>query len=129
MVIAAQYGTVSDIEIMWTLLAAVSVIFGIFNYVDARADRAAARLSKVQNGRKVIANFAVYNELLRLGAQSIFVLIGVLAMLVPNRENVTSLPWQTIAVSAAVTWGIIIASGLLMAQSVYSYFIRKQLLS
>lgn len=125
--LAAGYGTISDIEVVWVLIALVGVLFGIFNTTDAIEDREAVDRKKLANGRKLFADSAVYIEYMRLAVQIIFLVIGVAIMTIPDPPS-TPQTVKIVVISAIVRWGLISASAILLAKSIYTYFVRKQLL-
>jgi hypothetical protein len=85
--LAAQYGTVSDVELVWTIIATVGAGFSIYNLRDALKDRAALKRLHNRNGRWLLANFAIRAEAARLAIQLIFLTIGILAMLIVDAPD------------------------------------------
>lgn len=124
--LAATYGTVSDIEILWTIIGAVGVMFSAFNLRDARIDKRVLADAGIVNGRRIIARFAVRAELARLVIQAIFVTIGVLAMLQTDPPN-AALNKLQIVTSAVSRVGLVIAELLVLFKSIDGYMTRKLL--
>jgi hypothetical protein len=126
MLLAASYGTVSDIEILWTLIAGAGVVFGIFNLRDAWGDRKELVLANIYNGRRTIANFAVRGEAARMFVQSVFVSIGVLAMLLPDPPS-TDVPLKFTIFGAIFRWGLITSAAVILGKSIDSFLVRRKL--
>jgi H+/Cl- antiporter ClcA len=126
MIIAAHYGNVEDIEIFWTLIALVGLVFAIFNLREATQDKKAIKALKETNGRIKIAKASFKSEIARVIKQAIFLVIGVLAMTLPGVEY-TGLPWSQILINVTIRWGLITASFLTTYQSYLVYRLRREL--
>jgi len=124
-VVAAQYGTVSDIEIVWTLIAAFGLCFALFNLFDAYRDWKA--LTGRLNGLRAIAVLSLKLEGTRVAIQSIFVTIGVLAMTMKDPPSSLSLPWKQVVIGAVFRWGLVISATLVMYQSYVNFEARRYL--
>ena len=85
--LAATYGTVSDIEILWTAIAVVGAFFSQYNLRESIKDRAALKAIDQPNGRLMVANTAVKSEGSRLVMQLIFMAIGVMAMFIAGAPD------------------------------------------
>lgn len=122
-VLAAQYGSVSDIEIVWTLIALFGLGFAIWNFFDAVAGYRdlGARL----NGLRQTAVASIKLEATRVVIQTIFVLIGVLAMTLKDPSNSLHQPWRVLLLGAVFRWGLVISAGLVMYQSYINFEIRR----
>lgn len=125
--IAAQYGNVSDIEVVWTLIALAGFALSIYNVRHAQRDRVWLRnLHADPNGRGKIATTQLCLELARGVVQVIFAAIGVLAMLVPDAPP-THLPLAYVLLGAFFRWGMIVSSTLITWQSYLNYRLRVTL--
>lgn len=123
--LADSYGNVADIEILWTVLAAVGAGFSIFNVRGAYCDwRAIPDADK--NGRRRVATTQIRVEIYRLIIQTIFFAIGVGAFLLPNAEGM-NLPLRYEIFGALFRWGLISSSLLVLCQSVENYLVRHHL--
>jgi hypothetical protein len=125
--LAAQYGSISDIEIVWTLIAGIGLAFSIFNVREAFADRAALKLAGVKNGRKMIADEGLLQELARTVIQAIFLTIGLLAMTYPDPPDVSDRPWNLVLIGIVFRWGLIISASLIMLKSFGAWRLRRRL--
>lgn len=125
--IAAHYGPVEDIEVVWTLIAFIGAIFSVYNVREARKDLHALSTIDKNNGRGKLGRFAIKTEVARLAIQLIFLLIGVLAMSVQSRGTPAGTPWNIVLLGIIFRWGLIIASLLVTLKSYWGYKIRKDL--
>lgn len=124
--IAAEHGTVSDIEILWVALAVAGMIFTLLNLGEARADVRWVKTSGITNGRRVLARTGLWMELCRFFIQAIFCAIGILAMFLHDPPN-HMLPLTQEITRAFITWGLIISSGLLTFKTYLARRVRKAL--
>src|SRR4051812_24068751 len=83
MILGYHYGTVEDIELVWTFIAAAGFVFSVFNLKDSLGDWRYLRRRGVKNGRLSVARSNAYTELSRTVIQSIFLVIGILALMLP----------------------------------------------
>lgn len=125
MIVAANYGTVADIEILVTLLAVVGAALSILNVRDAVGDLKAMHGKGPQNGRWAIARTSVHVEVARLVIQAIFAFIGVLAMLLPDAD-LGRLSWQAATTVIVTRWGIVICVALVAYQSLENRRMRQR---
>lgn len=114
MILAAQYATVSDIEVVWTAIAVYGAALSISNVRHAIVDVTAART--IGNGRRWIASASLQVELARLVIQLFFISMGVLAMTIPEPPTAV-LPTKLVIFGALFRWGLIISSSLITFQS------------
>jgi hypothetical protein len=84
MLVAANYGDVADIEVLWTLIALGGACFSIYNLRGALRDRSALIRAGLRNGRRAVANAQCRLEWSRLVCQAIFFAVGVMSMLLPD---------------------------------------------
>lgn len=125
--LAAAYGSVSDVELIWTLVALIGAGFSIYNLREAYKDFKALGIVDRKNGRGVIARSTLKSESARLAIQTIFATIGILAMFVPESSFPPGTSFQIIAIGFAIRWGIILSSILLSLKSYWSYQVRVEL--
>lgn len=127
-ILFAQYGTIADIEIVWTLIAASGLVFSLFNLREAWQDRRALKEAKIGNGRSMIATHAVRNEAARGFIQFIFLTIGLLTMTYADPMNsLVDQPWNIIAISFVFKWGLITSAILIALKSYWSFQLRRKL--
>lgn len=124
--LGAAYGSVGDIEIMWTLLAASGIILAILGIREARQDGKALRALGIKNGRRLLTRASIWSEYCRLAIQAIFFSIGVYAMWLPQPQNL-DLPIKYRAFNALFTWGIITAEVLLLFKTSLGFYVRRKL--
>ena len=127
MLLSAAYGSVSDIEILWILVALTGLAVTSFNLRDAYNDFLFLRENGIFNGRRAVAKTTLYTESTRFVIHSIFLTIGVLAGLLPEAPDTLDLPAIQVAIGAAIRWGLIIGGVLLMSQSIALRWMRNQL--
>lgn len=120
--VAASYGNVSDIEVLWTLVALGGAAFSLYNVRDAARDYRAT--AHIKNGRRWIAASQVRVEVARLAIQLIFLAIGVLAMFLPSPPDAVLSTLQVVT-GAVFRWGLIVSGLLLLYQSVQNYTLRR----
>lgn len=125
--LAAQYGSVSDIELVWTLLALAGLSFSVYNVREAAADLGALKRSGERNGRMLLARMTVRSEVARMAIQLIFLTIGIGAMTLQDAQNQSQLPFRVALVSFLIQWGLIFASALISLKSYWAYSMRSQL--
>ena len=127
--LAAQYGTVSDIELVWTIIALVGIIFSGFNVYNAILDRKALAKLPVRNGRWLLASFALRAELARMAILLIFFSIGIGAMLLQDPPSQLTLPTVQVVVGTIFRWGLVISALLITLKSYWAYELRNTLMS
>lgn len=126
--LAAQYGTISDIEILWTLIAGSGLIFSLYNIREALRDRRAIVESNIGNGRKKIAGHALRNEAARALIQVIFLVIGILTMTYADPATINpDQPWNLTLISIVFRWGLIFSAILISLKSFWSFQLRREL--
>lgn len=126
LIIGAQYGAIADIEVVWTAIAAVGLIFSIYNWRDAEADYKA--LGVLANGRRAIAVLSIKMEITRTIIQGLFLAIGISAMFVPDAPDQLHRPTNVLILSVLFRWGLVISAILIMYQSIANYHVRKKLI-
>jgi hypothetical protein len=127
MILGASYGSIEDIEILWTLIALVGLFFALFNLKESLVDRKSIKSLNITNGRAKIAKTGLKSEVARVIKQLIFLAIGVIAMSLPGVEYHT-LTWSQLLINIAIRWGLITASFLTTYQSYLYYKLRRDLL-
>jgi hypothetical protein len=126
--IAAQYGNVADIEIVWTVIALFGLIFSLFNVREAFIDRKVLRIAGIKNGRKMIADYSLVSEMARASIQLIFLTIGLLAMTYPDPpDSVIDRPWNLVLIGIVFRWGLIISALLISIKSYLAWRLRNEL--
>ncbi len=124
--VAAQYWRISDIEIVWTLIASVGFVFSIYNFQDALGDYRAA--STIMNGRREVAILGLKMELCRMVIQAIFILIGLAAMTIADPPDQLARPWNLTLLSILFRWGMVISALLVLYMSYSNFRVRRILL-
>lgn len=122
--LAAAYGTISDIELVWTLIASIGAFYSLWNLREAIVDLRA--LGKIGNGRRLVAWTTLQSEIARLLVQLIFIAIGIGAMLLPDASQ-RDLPTRYVLYGALIRWGLIVASLLILYKSYLAHRVRKTL--
>lgn len=126
--IAQQYGPISDIELLWSMIAAVGLSFALWNVRDAWIDYKAMP-AEVQNGRRSLAILGVKMEVCRVIIQAIFLMCGLLAMTLYAAENELTQPWRIVLIGAMFRWGFVVCGLLVMYMSYANYKVRRSLLN
>lgn len=125
--IAASYGSVSDIELVWTLIAVVGFGLSTFNVRASLRDcRWLRETLGDRNGRWNIAWTQFKLEASRAFCQIVFFTIGVLAMLIPDAPTAHQ-PLRYVLLGAFFRWGLIAVSTLVTWQSWLNYRLRSTL--
>lgn len=124
--VAATYGSVSDIEIVWTFIAFLGFIFAVHNWKEARKDLVALREANIKNGRVIVARGAYWSELGRMIVQGIFVSIGSISLSITSPPPGQA-PLIIDIATALVRWGLIVGAVILTSQSFLVYQTRKEL--
>lgn len=124
--LAASYGSVGDIEIMWCIIAACGLVFSLYTLVRATGDRRILIREGIGNGRRKIAAYAVFAEGARAAIQFIFLCIGVIACFLPQSDT-SALPTVQLVEIILIQWGLILSSILLTTKSVLAYILRKKI--
>lgn len=123
MTVAAQYGTVGDIEIAWVFIATFGLGFALWNYRDAVIDCRALKNIGAYNGRMLLARAQKWQDGIRAVIHCIFILIGALAMFIPDNQ-ISDISEPAFWISIAVRWGLLIGALLLVVQSVIARIVR-----
>lgn len=122
-----SYGTVSDIEIVWVGLASVGVGFTLYNMISAYKDmRYLMGLKLPPNGRRDLAVSTVLVEAMRLICLLIFIAIGIAAMTLPEIPPDLQIPTNQLVIGILIRWGLILASILIILQSILNAAIRRR---
>lgn len=124
--LGAEYGTVSDIEIVWVLLACIGILFSSYNVFCAWGDlRWFLKLKLPPNGRRDIAISTVIVESARLVILSIFLAIGIVSMTIPDVDPKV-LPTNLVVAGILIRWGLIGSSCLMIVQSIVNANVRRR---
>jgi hypothetical protein len=124
----AQYGTVSDIEILWLVVASIGALFAGWNALDAHKDCKALDLANIHNGRRLVARATRAQDALRFCVHLIFVSIGIMACILSDPPDRLEQPWQNVVIQVLVTWGLITAAVILMIGTAIGRYSRYELL-
>lgn len=125
--LAAAYGTVSDIEILFSLISFIGAAFSIFSSYEAIKDYQALNKAKIGNGRRLLAWTSVQTEIARVIIQLIFLTIGILAATIAEMPPQLHLPLEVVIFGFIFRWGLILSSLLLMYKSILAYLVRQKL--
>ena len=126
--LGAAYGTFSDIEILWVLIALVGLVYSSMNAREAYADRQFIRDHSIINGRSLVANSIYFTELSRAVIQLIFLAVGVIAMTIPEIPPEADVPTNIKIFGFIFRWGLIASSVLLTFKAFLANRVRKALL-
>jgi len=124
-VIFANYGPVADIEIVWTVVAFVGLIYSLLNVRDAQIDLKVLEEAGVKNGRLTLARYQIEAEVLRAIMQTIFLAIGIAAMALPEVPDSLDIPATQVVIRVLITYGLILSSVLLSVKSYLGYRVRR----
>lgn len=125
-ILQASYGTVGDIEILWTLIALIGVLFSLYNVKNARTDVKAVK-GLPANGRGLIAKAQLAVESIRIGVQAFFLSIGIYVMFLPQPPTDVQ-PLHITIFQSLFTWGMILSSVGLTVQSIVNSYVRRRLI-
>jgi hypothetical protein len=128
-VIAGTYfhGNVSDIEVLWVLIATIGVIFSLHNVQESRKDLHALRERNIRNGRHRIAITGLRAEAGRAIVQMIYFTIGAYAMAFPEPPTQHE-PFKFSLFRFLFQWGFILSSVILTLKSYWNYELRRDLI-
>lgn len=129
LIIAGTYGSgaVSDIEILWTLISLIGLLFSFYNIKESRQDLAVLRERHIRNGRWRIAVTALRAELGRAIIQGINVTIGIFAMTFPEPPSAAE-PLKVQVFRFIFQWGFILSSFILTLKSYWNFSLRRELI-
>lgn len=128
--LAASYfgGYVSDIEIMWVLIALFGAVFSAHNLNESRKDLAILKERGITNGRQKIAKTGFRAEVARLTVQVIFITVGIIAMTFQDPPAVVHEPLKLMLFRFIFQWGFIVGSAMLSLSSYWNWSLRRDLL-
>jgi hypothetical protein len=132
--VAAAYGSVSDIEILLVVISSIGLIFSLYNLKESWKDwRLLKNLGKTDFGRDydprmVVALNGLRSEVSRSIIQAIYLALGIFAMLIAEAPPV-HLPLKIVIFGFLFRWGFILASILLTLKSYWSYQVRSRVLA
>lgn len=127
-ILAAHYGSVEDIEVLWSIIAIVGACFSVYNIREAYRDLRALSYEAARNGRGKFGRLLLKNEIARLIIQLIFLTIGILAMTVTSGGTPPGTPLNLIILGIIFRWGLITASLLVSLISFWAYQTRREIL-
>lgn len=125
LVVAAAYGSVSDIEILWTLIAVVGMVYSLINFRESWLDWKLLRKIRGYDARRIVACSAMQAEGIRAAIQGFYITIGVYAMFIPETPT-AHLPLRYVIFGALFRWGFVISSLLLTYKSYLGARLRKK---
>lgn len=127
-VVAAAYGSVADIEIVWTAIAAFGLFFSFYNIRESRKDLVAVEILTGSRGNRahILALAGLKMEIARAVIQAIFITVGIMAMTLPGTPT-RLLPLKLVIFQAIFTYGFIISALLLTLKSYWNYRLRVDL--
>jgi hypothetical protein len=125
-VFAAGYGTVSDIEILWTAIAAIGLFFALFSGSASLQDYKFLKDNHIFNGRRPLAKLGIFNELGRAYVQVIFLLLGIYSALQPEPPAQSLSSTQTI-IQGLIRWSFITAGAVVAAKSFATWHTLRKL--
>lgn len=127
MILGENYGSVSDIEIVWVLLTGLALIFSLYNMWASILDYRYLRLLHLPpNGRKDQAEGTIIAETARTMILLIFLSIGIIAMTLPEAPPNLDIPRNQEIASILIRWGLIASAVLIAVQSVNNARIRRR---
>lgn len=132
--LAAAYGSVSDIELLLVLISLIGLSFSIFNLRESWRDwRVLKLLKKTDYGRNydprmVVAINGLRAEAARAIIQLIYLALGVFAMFIAETSPAIHLPLKIQIFGFIFRWGFILASILLTLKSYWGYQVRHRVL-
>lgn len=85
-----SWGSIQWFEVVWTVAALPGLGLWLANRALAVRSLRAVRAARVTNGRLIIARYSVMKADVLIGVSSVFVLIGVIAMLRPDNPAAAS---------------------------------------
>jgi len=131
-VLAAAYGSVSDIEILLVVVTTIGLLYGFYNIREMyRAWIILHRQGKTDHGphydaRMVVAINGLRSEIARVLIQLWLVTLGVIAMTIPETPPYIHEPFKLVIFGFIFRWGIIGTSLLLSLKSYWGYQVRQR---
>jgi len=125
-VIAASYGTAEDIEILWCIVSFVGVIYSLMNLREAVADFRFVVARDIRNGRRILARSHLWTELLRLCILSIFLVLGITALFIPELDGPDT-PHSVLIFGIVARWGLLAGSAMLVLKTFIAKKTRDEL--
>jgi len=129
MILEAGYGTVSDFEIVWTMIAIIGFCFAIANLVgvisDYKFEKDRIKAGGQPNGIWYLAKVAVLTESGRAYLQLVFIYLGLISMTLADPPPSVGLGNQVR--DAVARWGLLTASLLVVVKTCYAWYVRKRL--
>lgn len=119
----------SPIEVVWTALAVLGFLVAAINTAESIGDLAAVEELRITNGRRITAWFIVATECTRVLVQSVFILLGVLAMGLPGAPENVQVPADIRKFTLVFQWGLVFVASLIVAQSIAIFLMRRLVLN
>lgn len=125
-IISSIFGDPLVVEILWTGIAIVGLIFSSINYLAAR--KTVAKLknlpNKVDHVEWRVSNSLRTTEFMRFIVQMTNLSIGLIAFTVPP-IHLSQIPLKYQIIGYAFRWGLVLGATLTAAQSVNLYRLRQ----
>lgn len=125
--LGATYGTVEDIEVLWTVIALAGLVYSVINFGEAHKDLQVIKARSIHNGRRIIARAALWSEGFRAIIQAIFFLTGVTVLFLPSPPTSYHQPTAQVVAGILIRWGFIVSSVLLTAKAYLARRVRQLL--
>jgi hypothetical protein len=94
-----NWANVEWFEVVWTAAALPGLTLWLSNHRLARRSLRAIRSAGATNGRLIIARYSVMKSYVFIGISSVFVLIGVIAMIRPANPAATAWDWSRVVLT------------------------------
>jgi heme/copper-type cytochrome/quinol oxidase subunit 2 len=120
--------TIQPVEVLWTLICVIGLLFSAYNIYDALQDMHDVRLNDF-NGRReaaiATARLSVASESLRGTKQLMLFVIGVVALSLPPEDTIGSAhPEQRMFIA----WLFVVFAVLLTVNTIVTFFGRRRIL-
>lgn len=117
----------SWLELAWTAIASTGALFALLNVADARIDLGVVEHER-RNGpaKAIFAWGSIVTESIRVLIHTVFVTIGVLAMLLAE-PPAQQLPTKIRVFTLVFKWGLLSVAILATSQSVVLWWMRQRL--
>lgn len=120
--------TISDIEVVWVLLAAFGLFYALRNAREAHQDVVVlTAATELDPSKERIARTTRFQDVARAVIHAICLVIGLLAMMLVDTSDSPSA--LIVAIGLTIRWGLIAVSAILVAQSYASNRLRVELLA
>ena len=76
--------TVSLLELLWTFICLIAWVYNMAGLADAKEDLKLLKAYEINGFREIIAKGNIRHEQVRIGIQTIFIVVGIMSMFVTN---------------------------------------------